>query len=45
MICDMKKVIYNAFGDESVLQIIDQPIPTPEKDQVLVRVKLFPSTH
>jgi NADPH:quinone reductase-like Zn-dependent oxidoreductase len=35
----MKKVTYNAFGDESVLQITDQPIPTPEKDQVLVRVK------
>lgn len=35
----MKKVIYNAFGDESVLEITDQPVPTPEKDQVLVRVK------
>lgn len=35
----MKKVIYEAFGDESVLEITDQPIPTPEKDQVLVQVK------
>jgi NADPH:quinone reductase-like Zn-dependent oxidoreductase len=35
----MKKVIYNAFGDESILQITDQPIPIPERDQVLIRVK------
>jgi len=35
----MKKVIYNAFGDESVLEITEQPVPGPEKDQVLVRVK------
>ncbi|MEO6849590.1 MAG: NAD(P)-dependent alcohol dehydrogenase [Mucilaginibacter sp.] len=35
----MKKVIYNAFGDESVLEITDQPVPAPEKDQVLIKVK------
>jgi NADPH:quinone reductase-like Zn-dependent oxidoreductase len=35
----MRKVIYNAFGDESVLEVVEQQIPTPEKDQVLIRVK------
>jgi NADPH:quinone reductase-like Zn-dependent oxidoreductase len=35
----MKKVTYNAFGDESVLQITDQSIPTPEQGEVLVKVK------
>jgi NADPH:quinone reductase-like Zn-dependent oxidoreductase len=35
----MRKVIYNAFGDESVLELVEQPIPTPGKDQLLVKVK------
>ncbi len=35
----MRKVIYNQFGDESVLTIIEQAMPTIEKDQLLIRVK------
>jgi NADPH:quinone reductase-like Zn-dependent oxidoreductase len=35
----MKKVIYNSFGDETVLQIVEQQIPAPKPDQVLIRVK------
>jgi len=35
----MKKVIYNSFGDENVLQIVEQQRPVPQKDQVLIRVK------
>jgi NADPH:quinone reductase-like Zn-dependent oxidoreductase len=35
----MKKVIYKQFGNESVLEIADQVVPTPQKDQLLVRVK------
>jgi NADPH:quinone reductase-like Zn-dependent oxidoreductase len=35
----MKKVIYNSFGDENVLQIVEQQIPAPKPDQVLIRVK------
>ncbi len=35
----MKKVIYQQFGDESVLELAEQPVPTPEKDQLLIRVK------
>jgi len=35
----MKKVIYNLFGDEDVLQIVEQKIPAPKPDQVLIRVK------
>ena len=35
----MKQVIYKQFGDENVLEIIEQAVPTPEKDQLLIRVK------
>jgi NADPH:quinone reductase-like Zn-dependent oxidoreductase len=35
----MKKVIYKQFGNQDVLEIIEQAIPTPEKDQLLIRVK------
>jgi len=35
----MKKVIYKQFGDENVLQITEQAVPVPEKDELLVRVK------
>lgn len=35
----MKKVIYNSFGDENVLHIVEQQIPAPKPDQVLIRVK------
>lgn len=31
--------MYNQFGDESVLNIIEQAVPTIEKDQLLIRVK------
>ncbi|ACU61796.1 NAD(P)-dependent alcohol dehydrogenase [Chitinophaga pinensis] len=35
----MKKVIYQQFGNENVLEIVEAAVPTPEKDQLLVRVK------
>ncbi|MGA0557146.1 NAD(P)-dependent alcohol dehydrogenase [Larkinella sp. VNQ87] len=35
----MKKVIYSQFGDESVLELSEQAVPTIEKDQLLIRVK------
>ena len=35
----MKKIIYNQFGDESVLELSEQTAPSPAKDQLLVRVK------
>ncbi|GAB3037857.1 NAD(P)-dependent alcohol dehydrogenase [Spirosoma pulveris] len=35
----MKKVLYTQFGDESVLNIMEQAVPTIKKDQLLVRVK------
>ncbi|UHG93820.1 NAD(P)-dependent alcohol dehydrogenase [Spirosoma oryzicola] len=35
----MKKVIYKQFGDESVLELVDQAIPSIQKDQLLIRVK------
>jgi NADPH:quinone reductase-like Zn-dependent oxidoreductase len=35
----MRKVIYSQFGDESVLELTEQAIPTYEKDQLLIRVK------
>ncbi|GAB4043519.1 NAD(P)-dependent alcohol dehydrogenase [Spirosoma litoris] len=35
----MKKVMYNQFGDESVLELVDQVVPSIQKDQLLIRVK------
>ncbi|GAB3949776.1 NAD(P)-dependent alcohol dehydrogenase [Spirosoma harenae] len=35
----MKKVMYNQFGDESVLELVEQPVPGIQKDQLLIRVK------
>ncbi len=35
----MKKVIYNSYGNENVLEIIETPVPVPNDDQVLVKVK------
>ncbi|SFM86878.1 NADPH:quinone reductase [Chitinophaga sp. YR627] len=35
----MKKVIYKQFGNENVLEIIEDAVPVPEKDQLLIRVK------
>lgn len=35
----MKKVVYNQFGDESVLELVEQAVPRIEKDQLLIRMK------
>ncbi|GAB3936183.1 NAD(P)-dependent alcohol dehydrogenase [Larkinella terrae] len=35
----MRKVIYNRFGDESVLELTEQAVPGIQKDQLLIRVK------
>ena len=35
----MRKVIYNQFGDESVLELVEHAVPRIEKDQLLIRVK------
>jgi NADPH:quinone reductase-like Zn-dependent oxidoreductase len=35
----MRKVIYNQFGNESVLDLTVQPIPTFKNDELLIRVK------
>ena len=35
----MKKVMYNQFGDERVLELVEQAVPRIEKDQLLIRVK------
>jgi NADPH:quinone reductase-like Zn-dependent oxidoreductase len=35
----MKKVMYNQFGDESVLELVEKAVPGIEKDQLLIRVK------
>lgn len=35
----MKKVMYSQFGDESVLQVIEQAVPSMQNDQLLIRVK------
>jgi NADPH:quinone reductase-like Zn-dependent oxidoreductase len=35
----MRKVIYNQFGDESVLELVEQAVPGIQKDQLLIRVK------
>ncbi|MFD1875745.1 NAD(P)-dependent alcohol dehydrogenase [Hymenobacter bucti] len=35
----MRKVIYKQFGDESVLELVEQAVPTPKQNQVLIRVK------
>jgi NADPH:quinone reductase-like Zn-dependent oxidoreductase len=35
----MKKVIFNQFGDESVLEIAEQAVPSIQNDQLLIRVK------
>jgi len=35
----MKKVQYNQFGDESVLELVEQAMPTIQQDQLLIRVK------
>lgn len=36
---NVRKVIYKQFGDESVLEIADQAVPSIQKDQLLIRVK------
>jgi len=36
---NMRKVIYNQFGNESVLELVEQAVPRIEKDQLLIRVK------
>jgi NADPH:quinone reductase-like Zn-dependent oxidoreductase len=35
----MRKVIYNRFGDANVLELTEQAVPAPEKNQILIRVK------
>ncbi|CAN5425932.1 NADP-dependent oxidoreductase [soil metagenome] len=35
----MRKVIYNRFGDESVLEVTEQAVPSIQTDQLLIRVK------
>ncbi|WP_338872801.1 NAD(P)-dependent alcohol dehydrogenase [Spirosoma sp. SC4-14] len=35
----MRKVMYNQFGDESVLELVEQAVPAIQKDQLLIRVK------
>lgn len=35
----MRKVLYNQFGDEQVLEVREQPTPTITKNQLLIRVK------
>jgi len=35
----MRKVLYNQFGDEQVLEVREQPTPTIAKDQLLIQVK------
>ena len=35
----MKKVLISKFGDSSVLQLSESPIPTPAADQVVVQVE------
>ncbi|NEU70380.1 NAD(P)-dependent alcohol dehydrogenase [Spirosoma agri] len=35
----MRKVMYNQFGDESVLELIEQAVPSIQDDQLLIRVK------
>ncbi|WP_207535327.1 NAD(P)-dependent alcohol dehydrogenase [Desertivirga arenae] len=37
----MKALVYREFGNINVLQIAEQPKPTIEKDEVLVKVKAF----
>jgi NADPH:quinone reductase-like Zn-dependent oxidoreductase len=35
----MRKVLYNQFGNESVLEITEQAVPPIQNDQLLIRVK------
>ncbi|GAB3281760.1 NADP-dependent oxidoreductase [Larkinella harenae] len=35
----MKKVMYTQYGDESVLEIVEQAVPPIQNDQLLIRVK------
>ncbi|QDK82552.1 NAD(P)-dependent alcohol dehydrogenase [Spirosoma sp. KCTC 42546] len=35
----MRKVMYNQFGDESVLEVVEQAVPSIQNDQLLIRVK------
>ncbi|WP_461115408.1 NAD(P)-dependent alcohol dehydrogenase [Spirosoma jeollabukense] len=35
----MRKVMYNQFGDESVLEVTEQAVPPIQNDQLLIRVK------
>ena len=35
----MKKILISKFGDSSVLELCDAPIPTPAADQVVVQVE------
>ena len=35
----MKKILISEFGDSSVLQLSDSPIPTPAADQIVVKVE------
>jgi NADPH:quinone reductase-like Zn-dependent oxidoreductase len=35
----MRKVLYDRFGDEQVLEVREQPTPTITKNQLLIQVK------
>lgn len=35
----MRKVMYNQFGDETVLELVEQAVPSIRNDQLLIRVK------
>lgn len=35
----MRKVMYSHFGDESVLEVVEQAVPSIQNDQLLIRVK------
>ena len=36
----MRVLMYDRYGDESVLQLREVPVPTPGETQVQVKVKL-----
>lgn len=35
----MKSLIYNKYGDSSVMQIIDEPAPIPQANDLLIKIK------
>ncbi len=35
----MKQVIYSRFGDESILEIAERPVPAIKENEILIRVK------